>query len=281
MFASAYVILPFSDEPPGEAIRGSLARFENGLRGDVPDEWLVFEDETDFIRALHTTSYVFTSDNGSTRIQGGDPWRLDIRQVRAEMVRRGLDRWQVRFVDLEPDLDAFFDRFVDRLERHPITAGFGFWRNGLGRWDWWELGGRFDGWISGSPRRPGRRKPMLSSGDAPGRILLDRIVKTLENELGSEPPPFVDVRSDENTEIVSRLLEDARADRESGCPGALVLPPGSAEDRFRWIGTWPQVGPVDAVAAIGLAEGASWKDIVIAVYERFPEHWAACVSYHF
>src|SRR5688572_9795684 len=118
MFGIVHVLRPFSDRSPAEAIRAALARCERGGRGDVPDEWLAFEDETDHVRALHTASWTFSLQGGELSIEGGDSWHLDFRAVRAEMVGRGLTRWQVRFADVEPDLAAFVERFVERLERH-------------------------------------------------------------------------------------------------------------------------------------------------------------------
>jgi hypothetical protein len=88
------------------------------------------------------------------------------------------------------------------------------------------------------------------------------------------------VQTDQNIELVATLLEDARADRENACPGTLVLPPGTLEDRLRWLDTWPDLEPHAAFAWLGLSSEASWEDIVRAVYARFADHWAARVAYH-
>ena len=70
------------------------------------------------------------------------------------------------------------------------------------------------------------------------------------------------------------------AGRKNGCPATLVLPPGSVEDRLRWLGTWPQLGPSEAIGWLGLSADASWAAVVTAAYARFPDHWAAGVAYH-
>ncbi len=91
MFALAYVILPFSDVPPPDAIRASLAPFQRGRRGDVPDDWLSFHDEMEFLRADHEARLTFTlQDEGSMRIEGGPTWCIDTERVRKEMRRLGL-----------------------------------------------------------------------------------------------------------------------------------------------------------------------------------------------
>ncbi|MCJ2021868.1 hypothetical protein MKK84_31415 [Methylobacterium sp. E-065] len=282
MFSLVHVILPVSELAPAEAIRASLAPFQRGGKGDVPDEWLAFHDETDEVRALHRTAFTFTREEGrGTRIEGEPYGHLDVGAINAEMARRGLRRWQVRFADAEPDLDAFVDAYVRDLERHPITGGYGRWLNPLGRWDWWDLGGRFDGRILGERRRPGeRRTSSVSSGPNTGRTMLRNVTDVLAERLGSEPPEDVVVEAHANIEMVSRLAEDAQAGVASAFPGAILLPPSAIEDRLRWLRAWPEVDPKETLDWFGLPEGAAWESVVMEVYRRFPEHWAAGVAYH-
>jgi hypothetical protein len=63
------------------------------------------------------------------------------------------------------------------------------------------------------------------------------------------------------------------------CPGALVLPP-RVEEHLRWLDTWPELGPVGALAWLGLALDANWSDVVEASYSLFQDHWVAGISYH-
>ena len=222
MFSVAYVILPFSEMPPAEAIRASLAPFQRGRRGDLPEAMLAFHDETDEVRRLYQASFTFTEqDKRGMQIAGDhvDHWNLDLEEVRAEMRRLGLRRWSVRSADLM-DLDAFFGRFIRRLERHQVTGAFGMWHNPVGRWDWWDLGGRFDGENLGERRRTERRSvASVSSGPNRGRTILANVENALANALGQEPPPLIDVRSDQNIEMVATLIEGARAGRGNAWPG--------------------------------------------------------------
>lgn len=197
------------------------------------------------------------------------------------MADRSVRRWPVRFQDLEPNLDDFARRFTSDLEQHPVTGGWGRWLNPLGRWDWWDLGGRFDGRIAGERRRPGRTASPVSSGPNTGRALVTGIEDALGRALGQDRPAEVVVEADNNVEMVSRLLEDARAGLPHAIPGAVLLPPGSAPDRLRWVSSWPEVGPSDSLGWLGLPETADWRSVVVAAYERYPEHWAAGVAYHF
>lgn len=122
MFSLAYVLLPFADAPPGEAIAASLARFRRGRRGDVPDDWLAFHDETAEVKEAHRTRFTFTRSTG-LRTEGGDGWILDIGSIMEEITARGSDRWTVRFADVEPDLTRFAGRFLRSYERHPSPLG--------------------------------------------------------------------------------------------------------------------------------------------------------------
>ncbi len=213
MVSLAYVILPVTGTPPGDAIRASLAPFQRGGRGDLPETRLAFHDETDELRQAHEAHFTFiVLEKGGLQIEGGaDVFHLDMQQVRDEMKRLGLRRWPVRFAD-EMDLEAFVDRFGRRLERHPDTGHFGRWLNPLGEWDWWDLGGRFDRWIVGdSQTREGRSVAEVSSGPNRGRILLANIDNAVSGALGQEPPPLLEVQNDRN-------IEDG-CDPVRGCPG--------------------------------------------------------------
>jgi hypothetical protein len=281
MFALAYVILPFSDTLPVDAIHTSLVPFQRGQRGDLPESWLSFHDETEGLREEHEARLTFTDqgDRGM-QIEGGPTWYLNTTKVRDEMRRLGLRTWSVRFADTM-DINEFYDRFSKGLARHPPMGAFGRWLNPLGRWDWWDLGGRFDGCILGDQRpRTARRAAGLSSGANPGRSILANIEDRLGEAPGQEPFETLDVRTDQNIELVATLLEDARCNRENACPSSLVLPPGSFEDRLRWLDTWPDLAPQEAFAFLGVPPQASWDAIVRAVYARFEDHWAAGVAYH-
>jgi|HubBroStandDraft_1064217.scaffolds.fasta_scaffold117588_2 hypothetical protein len=284
MFSIAYVILPFSETPPADAVRMSLACFQRGRRGDLPESWLTFHDETEEFRKVHEAHHVFTEqDKGGLRIEGNSmesSWYIDIGHLRSEMRLSGLRQWGVRFADTM-DLDEFYERFGRKLERHPETGALGRWLNPLGRWDWWDLGGRFDGHIVGDSRSgSGRGIAKVSSGPSPGRSILANVESSLTESLGQEPIRSLDVQNDQNIELVTTLLEDARAGRENAYPGSLVLPPGAVEDSLRWVEQWPKLGPKGTLTWLGLPSEAGWAAIVTTVYARFEDHWAAGVAYH-
>jgi hypothetical protein len=70
--------------------------------------------------------------------------------------------------------------------------------------------------------------------------------------------PYACPGTDRNVELVETLL-DAEAGHPHAFPSAIVLPPGSHEDRVRRIAAWPA--------------DAKWKDVVLAAYRRFSDRY--------
>ena len=132
MLGLVYVILPFSDVPPGEAIARSLTRVQRGGRETLPHDWLKWHDDTAEVEHLYRTLLTFQRDGG-LRTEGSDSWLIDTHSILAAMEERGVDRWTVRFADISADLPSFARDYLHPLERHPVTHGFGGWHNGLGR----------------------------------------------------------------------------------------------------------------------------------------------------
>jgi hypothetical protein len=284
MFSIAYVILPFSDIPPGDAIRASLAPFQvGGRREKIPDEWLTFQDGTEGLRMDYGALFTFI-DVGKPGLQvegGGAKLRcISEGRVKDEMHRRGLQSWQVRFADIM-DQDTFVDRFTRGVERGPVPGTYGYWSNPLGRWDFWALGGRFDGNITGQPESGTPASvahvPSGLSGGFYAILLGDEGL--LDAALGQAPASTIDVRNDRNIELAATLLANIRWKR--AYPDALVLPPGSVATRLRWLGDWKERADLEEVFIwLGLPPDASWREVVEATYVRFKDHWVAGVAYH-
>jgi hypothetical protein len=276
MFSLACVILPFSGVSPEVVIQASLARFQRGGQGKVPDEWITFQDETAELQCALEAKFIFTRrESGGLQI-GGDSehdWYIDGDKIQSEMQMRGIEKWHVRFAEVM-DLDTFFDRFGSRLVRHPDTGAYGLWLNPFGHWDWWDLGGCFDGRIMRDRSMvDGRKVSKISSGPSRGRRNLSNLedrLREAREALDQHPVAEIDVQNDRNIEVALTVLEDIQADPEHACPGALVLPPGSFKDHLRWLGTLPELGPVEAFTELGLASTVSWPEVVEAVPAVLP-----------
>lgn len=243
MHALAHVILPFSERSPASAIASSLARFRQDKPSALDPAWLRFQDLTETARELHRTECSLAVDATRLSASGGPSWLFDSRAVSSEMRRRGLATWTVRFADVEPDLDRFVESFTRGLVRDPATGGWGRWENPVGVWDWWDLGGGFNGEITGNASHMESGPNLISSGRSISRDALAGVAATFAGRSEGTVPPMVDVRTDDNIEIVSKLLDDLRGGLMESRPGAVVLPPGSVADELRWVAQWPIVGP--------------------------------------
>jgi hypothetical protein len=177
MYGLAYVIIPTEFASLQGALDEALTPFRRGGRDDFPREKLAFDDVTDALRRMHEARFDFRVEGGGVVIGGGNPgltYDLDSASIRGFLEAAGVESWSGRLVDVESDLDAFAARFTKWKARDPEADGYGEWLNPLGRWDWWELGGRFDGVISGHPRPGAGNECMTSSGANSGRDLLRR-----------------------------------------------------------------------------------------------------------
>ena len=276
MFGLAYVLLPFSDVAPAEAIAASLARFRRGRRGELPDEWLRFFDHSDEVRRLHETTLTLSADR-LVSIGGEDSWYLNMAAVREELARCGKEQWTVRLADVEPDIGRFAARFVRAMDRHPVTKGFGRWLNPLGEWDWWDLGGCYDGAITGMPKRRGKPASAITSGDCLGRRAFETLAGALEEACGQAPEPTLHLHSDDNIELVSTLLETLDSDAAPRLPSTVVRPPGCVDDEQRWISSWPEL----ACSGPGAEWADDWRATVREAYDQHRDQWAAAIAYHF
>ena len=90
--------------------------------------------------------------------------------------------------------------------------------------------------------------------------------------------------NDERAEIEMNveLVETLNAHRRRRLPTAIVLPVGSCVDQDRWFDNveWHDISP-GTRAFLGAAAEADFKVLVRVAYERFSDHAAAGVAYHF
>jgi hypothetical protein len=272
MMCAAYVILPMSDWPPADEIADSLERYQF-KNATMQESWLAFRDVTGELRGLYETPLtcqfregpltLTEKHTGGIEIRGmGATYLLDRAKIQDEMISRGVRNWRLRFADAMT-FDAFYEHFCLKWERHPVTGALGEWVNPLGKWDWWELGGRFDGLISGK-----------ESVDTPD---------PLSCAASQEQLHLPEFGEDRNIAPVSTLLQDAQKGHDYVYSAVLVLPPGAIEDKLRWLESgWSGTSfqPKEIVAWLGLAAEVCWRDIVPAVYRRFENHWAAGITFH-
>lgn len=279
MYGLAYVLIPSSFISLQSELDQTLARFRRGGDDTFPRDKLAFDDATDGLRRLHSTKFRYNSD-GSVLWRDSDDaassFDLRLSKLSEHMTACRLDEFEGTFAELEPDFDAFVRRFTDFNQRDPDTSRYGRWLNPVGYWDWWELGGRFNGVITGDPR-PAAAEQIISSGPSRGRAILGNVVAALGGRAASK-----EAEIEANVELVASLkLAADRSDKHS-LPTALVLPIGCCADEDRWFDRveWHEIRP-GTRASLGAPGDADFRCVVRAAYDRFSEFAAAGVAYHF
>jgi len=280
MYGVAYVILPMESAPLQRALDEALAPFQRGGLEEFSLEKLAFDDVTGHLRKLHAESLTLNSESASVVVCGGNPAMvadLDFDALREFLEIVGAEFWSGRLADVEPDFEAFVYRFTKWKERDPLAGGYGSWINPLGRWDWWDLGGRFDGLIVGERRHAAGESSMVSSGPSRGRDALGIILRAF----GAESSEF-EAEITANVDLVSALLEAARRGEKHAFPTAIVLPVGACAPEFRWFDAlgWRPV-PAETKALVLAPDDATFEETAMAAYERFAHMAVAGIAYHF
>ena len=201
---------------------------------------------------------------------------LRLSRLSEHMAACRLDEFEGTFAEIEPDFDAFVRRFTDFARRDPATSRYGRWLNPIGYWDWWELGGRFNGAITGD-RRPAGADQAICSGQNSGRAILGNVANALGGRAARE-----EAEIEANVELVESLKLAADRNDDYWLPTALVLPMGCCADEDRWVDRvgWHEIRP-GTRACLSVSADADFLHLVRAAYERFSELAAAGVAYHF
>jgi hypothetical protein len=278
MYGLAYVLIPSRFVSLQSELNQTLARFRRGGDDAFPRAKLAFDDATEGLRRLHCTKFRYNSDH-SVRWLGSDAassFELRLSKLSDHMAACRLGEFEGTFAELEPDFDAFVRRFTDFDQRDPDTSRYGRWLNPVGYWDWWELGGRFSGAITGD-RRPAGAEQIISSGPNRGRAILGNVVAALGASAAHEKAEI-----EANLELVASLKLAADRNDHHSLPTALVLPMGCGADEDRWFDRveWHKIRP-GTRAFLGAPADADFLRLVRAAYDRFSESAAAGVAYHF
>ena len=279
MYGIAYVIIPTEFASLQSVLDEALAPFRRGGPDECPRAHLAFDDVTDEIRNFHDEQIELKWEDGKVVLRSKNMLAhgLDFGALGDLLTSTDLPSWTGRLADVEPDLDAFARRFTDWKQRDPDAGGFGQWLNPLGRWDWWELGGRFDGLVSGQPRRGAGAEAMISSGPNKGRDLMGSVMRVLTGSV-----PEIEAEIAANVDLVSALLDAARRGDEHAFPTAVVLPVDACAPAFRWFDAlgWRPI-PAETRALLSVPDDATFKETATAAWERFEGVAVAGVAYHF
>ena len=280
MYGLAYVLVPAEFTSLQAELDRALAPFQRGGDERFPRDKLAFDDATEALLRLHNRRVHYDAGKLTWRDHRREPdfagsFYLDLAKLSEHMAACRLTMFEGTFAEIEPDFDAFVRRFTQFSARDPATSRYGRWLNPIGTWDWWELGGRFNGAILGE-RRPAGAEPAISSGPNPGRAILGNIVAAFGGSLSDERSQI-----ELNVELV-QSLKDAIGDAPRRLPTALVLPVGACADADRWFDGlgWHAIRP-GTRTALAAPPDADFRALVHAAYRKFHSCAAAGVAYHF
>jgi hypothetical protein len=278
MYGLAYVLTPLRFDSLQSELDRSLAPFRRGGEGQFPREKLSFEDATGTLARLHQCRFRYNLDGSFSLLDGaaGDSFALSLSNLKNHLAGCALDRFEGAFAEIEPDFDRFVRRFTRYEALDPATRRYGRWLNPIGYWDWWELGGRFNGVITGE-RRPVAAEQAISSGPSRGRLVLGNVTAAL-----GAPENGEQAQIEANVELVETLKVAAERGDRHGLPTALVLPIGSCADTDRWFDRigWHEIR-AGTRGILSAPADADFTDLARRAYHAFAGHAAAGVAYHF
>jgi hypothetical protein len=278
MYGLAYVLVPSRFASLQSELDRTLAPFRRGGDDTFPRAKLAFDDATDTLARLHRSKFRYNSDGSLSWLDSDAALSFDLRLSRLSehMAACRLDEFEGTFAEIEPDFDAFVRRFTDFARLDPATSRYGRWLNPIGYWDWWELGGRFNGAITGD-RRPAGADQAICSGPNSGRAILGNVADALGGRAARE-----EAEIEANVELVESLKLAADRNDDYCLPTALVLPMGCCADEDRWFDRVErhEVRP-GTRACLSVSADADFRRLVRVAYERFSELAAAGVAYHF
>jgi hypothetical protein len=277
VYGLAYVLIPRTFHSLQAELDQTLAPFRRGGDDVFPRSRLAFDDTTEVLLRLHRSAFRY--DSGTLTRHETDVHLssdLSLGRLSEHLAACGLDVFEGTFAELEPDFDAFVRRFTTYRERDAATLRYGRWLNPIGFWDWWELGGRFNGAIAGE-RRPAAANQTISSGANSGRAMLQNVVTALGGQ-DANAKAEIEV----NVELVQSLQRACQREEGHWLPTAVVLPVGFCPDKDRWLDAldWHENQP-GTRTALRASPDAEFAALVRRAYDTFSDYVVAGVAYHF
>ncbi len=277
MYGLAYVILGRTFGSLQEELDLSLAPFRRGGEERFSQSALTFDDVTGELKRLHSAAFEYKDGAIAWDLEAASlSLALDLARLTEHLDALSFNGFQGTFAEVEPDFDRFVEKFARFGRRDSRTGQYGSWINPLGRWDWWEVGGRFNGVITGE-KLPSSDANGVSSGGSAGR---DTLYSVAEAFGGAAPASKAGIEA--NVELAATLLARLDAGEENRLPTAVVLPHGSAPDAARWFDStgWKETHP-KTHKVLGAPANAPFAALVRGAYLWFAEHAVAGVAYHF
>lgn len=143
---SHFTVLVIGDDPEKQ-----LAPFQENNMGDCPEEYLVFDDREDEMMAAYMTGsceQILLSDGTQLspyddrfHVNMNNSWRTDY------VYPDDSTKVMVPFKAVYETFEDYASSWEGYSERDPKTGRYGYWNNPNCKWDWYQLGGRWNGFF--------------------------------------------------------------------------------------------------------------------------------------
>lgn len=131
-----------------------LAPYQENNMGDVPREFLEFHDAAEEYREDYETGsreYVKYEDRLYSPYDDvfKKPDAIPYGFLSSDYeVPEGLPRVNIPFTTLYPTIEDYLRDWCGYEETDPETGKYGYWENPNHKWDWYEVGGRWEEWAT-------------------------------------------------------------------------------------------------------------------------------------
>lgn len=133
------------------AIAQQLAPYQENNMGDCPEEFLAFNDVEEECREQYEeeeAEFILTPDGELT-------WPSDQRYQQPvedspyprtmQVIPEDHQRVTRPLSDMYPTFEQFLEDYAGYKEKDPKTGKYGYWENPNAKWDWYQIGGRWQG----------------------------------------------------------------------------------------------------------------------------------------
>jgi hypothetical protein len=136
----------------GQTVEELLAPYQENNTGNCPKEYLRFYDVEEEYRKEYENNSVEMVKMPDGRLLY--PWDKEFR-VKGQFgygsnthkVPENYERIQVKFKDKYSDFDTFMKDWAGYENKDPETGKYGYWENPNAKWDWYQIGGRWQGML--------------------------------------------------------------------------------------------------------------------------------------
>ena len=138
----------------GDDVEKQLAPYQENNMGDCPAEYLRFNDETDGLLEQYQNGTTKTVVSPSGELLSPYEDRFLNPDYKTFSEDESNPRWiyptgyeikEVPFNRRYSSFDEFVTQYHGYEEKDPSTGRYGYWENPDAKWDWWTIGGRYQG----------------------------------------------------------------------------------------------------------------------------------------